>query len=399
MKILVLTNKLPYPPRDGGSIATLNMITGLRDAGNQVSCMALNTTKHHFPLGEIPAELSGTIQFTGIPCDSTIRPLRMLLNLLFSRLPYIAERFNSSAFGKELTRILEAGPFDVIQLEGAYMGHYLGLIREKSGALVAFRAHNVEHMIWRRKAANESSSLKRWYLSNMAFRLELFEKEMIRRSDCLVAISQGDEEILKAARAGLPSITIPTGLSLNGYLVSDMPSPPSPFFIGALDWMPNQEGLRWFLDHVMEPLAEAIPGITVHVAGRNPPARFVKYLEKEGIIYHGEVEDARQFMQANGIMVAPLLTGSGIRIKILEAMALGRPVVTTPVGIEGIPARNGHEVMVAGDPESFKNIIIRLVKEERLASEIAVRARAFIQENFDTFKLSSRLSRFFKEQV
>ena len=142
-----------------------------------------------------------------------------------------------------------------------------------------------------------------------------------------------------------------------------------------------------------------IPGIRFHVAGRNAPVIIEKMLEKEEIAYHGEVADARAFMQSYRIMVAPLLTGSGIRIKILEAMALGRPVVTTPIGIEGIAAENNRDIMVADTPDLFKDHIVNLIKNDHIAHKLAAGGRKLIQENFDTFELSTRLDRFFKEQV
>ena len=106
MRILILANKLPFPPLDGGSIATLNMITGLRDTGHKVTCLALNTVKHNFPIEKIPRKLSDTIDFIGVDCDSSLRPFRMLINLLFSRIPYIAERFKIRAFHDKLSEIL-----------------------------------------------------------------------------------------------------------------------------------------------------------------------------------------------------------------------------------------------------------------------------------------------------
>jgi glycosyltransferase involved in cell wall biosynthesis len=399
MKILILSNKLPYPPRDGGSIATLNMITGLRDAGNEITCMALNTTKHQFPVEEIPEKLRSTVRFIGIGCDSSIRPVPMLLNLLFSKEPYIAERFNNGEFRRRLTRLLQEEQFDVVQLEGPYPGHYLDVIRAGSTATIACRAHNVEHVIWKRKARNERWFLKRWYLLNMASRLERFEMELVRQVDCLVTISPVDETYFREKGAGQPSITVPTGLSFPSYPLSPLPSRPSVFFIGALDWLPNLEGLKWFLAYVLEPLAARIPEVRFHVAGRHAPEQLRRRLRHSHVVYHGEVEDARAFMQSHRVMVVPLFTGSGIRIKILEAMALGRPVVTTRIGIEGIRAENRREVLVADDPESFKDQIVNLINEEHLAEGLAARGREFIQENFDTFRLSARLSQFFKEQV
>ncbi len=265
--------------------------------------------------------------------------------------------------------------------------------------LVSFRAHNVEHRIWERKASNEKMPLRRWYLKNMAGRLEGYELKVASESDVLVCISPLDEAVFKEMGVSKPIITIPTGLELKEYPSSDLPGDCSVFFIGALDWMPNQEGLKWFLDQVLDPLRQDLPGVSFHVAGRNAPAHFEKMLAKKQVIYHGEIEDAKAFMKAYRIMVAPLFTGSGIRIKILEAMALGRPVITTPIGIEGISVQENQPIMISEDPEVFKNQIIKLCQDDELARGMAREGRQLIQENFDTFGLSTRVKQFFKEQV
>ncbi len=399
MKLLILTNKLPYPPRDGGSIATLNMITGMRDTGNAVTCLALNTIKHAFPVNEIPSDLSTTIRFIGVDCDSSVKPLHLLRNLVFSDKPYIAERFILKTYRDKLISLLRHESFDLIQLEGPYPGHYIKEIRKYSKAPISLRAHNVEHLIWKRKAANEKSYLKRLYLRNMALRLEAFELQVVHESDILVTISPTDETYFAGRGYAGPVLTLPTGLSLEDYTITPFPPEPTIFFIGALDWLPNQEGLTWFLDEVFGKLIQETPQLRFHIAGRNAPSHFVKKLSHKNIVYHGEVTDARLFMQSYRVMVAPLLSGSGIRIKILEAMALGRPVVTTSVGIEGIPANDKTQVMVADDPILFKDRLVKLLNNEAEASRQAARARQLITHNFDTFGLSTRLSEFFKTQV
>ena len=178
-----------------------------------------------------------------------------------------------------------------------------------------------------------------------------------------------------------------------------LPEKSTIFFIGALDWLPNQEGLLWFLDKVFDQLIKTVPQLTFHVAGRNAPHSFIEKLQHPGIVYHGEVEDARKFMQAYRVMVVPLLTGSGIRIKILEGMALGRPVVTTQVGIEGIPAENNQHVITTDDPQQFASQIAKLVNNQKDASRMVAVSRELIIRNFDTIELSNRLSQFYKAQV
>ncbi len=396
MKILILTNKLPYPPRDGGSIATLNMMTGLHEAGNNITCLSLNTSKHNFPLERIPPNLSSTFRFFGVHCDTSIKPARMVFNLLFSKKPYIAERFNVRKYKEKLVELLKNESFDLVQLEGPYPGHFLDEIRKWSKAPVSLRAHNVEHLIWERKSIHEKSILKRWYLRNMATRLGKFEMQVANHSDYLIPISEQDEAYFRDKGYSKPMFTIPAGLSIEDYPQTPLPSDLTIFFIGALDWLPNQEGLTWFLDHVFEKLVTEMPQLRFHVAGRNAPDHFVKKLNHNNLVYHGEVDDAKKFMQSYGVMVVPLLTGSGIRIKILEAMALGRPVVTSSVGIEGIPAENNREVILADDPDMFKYQLVNMLSNPDEAGRMVSRARQLIQHNFDTFELSIRLKQVFQ---
>jgi glycosyltransferase involved in cell wall biosynthesis len=398
MKILILTNKLPYPPRDGGSIATLNMICGLHDAGNQITCLALNTFKHSFPVKKIPPELGKSIRFLGVDCNSSIRPLKLLSNLLFSREPYIALRFNIKAFRTALASLLLEENFDIIQLEGPYPGLYLDVIRKESDARISLRAHNVEHLIWERKALHETSLLKRWYFRNMAQRLKRYELEVAQEVDLLVPISDEDASYFIENGLQKPMLTIPAGLNMENYPLTKLPTGPSIFFIGALDWLPNQEGLDWFLRNIFLNLLSEIPELSFHVAGRNAPAHFEKKLKHPNIIYHGEVEDAQTFIQSYQLMVAPLLTGSGIRVKILEAAALGRPVITTSAGIEGLAVIKHPCVIVEDDPLRFSSRLIKMLRDPQESEALLTEAREVISRYFDTFELSSRLSQFYNKE-
>lgn len=359
----------------------------------------MNTSKHYFPVERIPAALRKKIRFIGVACDNRIKPWHLVLNLLFSREPYIAQRYHIRAYGEKLSELLSEETFDIIQLEGPYLGYYIPIIKTLSRAPVSLRAHNVEHLIWKKKAGNDSSLLKRWYFRNMASRLEKFELTVIDQTDCLVPISPLDATYFRERGYQQPLITIPAGFILDAYPQTPLPSKATLFFIGALDWMPNQEGLLWFVEKVFNQLVAELPQIEFHVAGRNAPDHIIRKLSHESIVFHGEIENAVLFMQSYRIMVAPLFTGSGIRIKILEGMGLGRPVVTTPVGIAGIPAENNREVVVADNPEDFKYQLIKLLLNDEEANRLVRHARALIKENFDTFGLSSRLNQFFKTEV
>ena len=399
MNILILANKLPYPPRDGGSIATLNLMTGLRDAGHRITLLAINTRKHPFPVDRIPHSVSDSIRIMAVDADTSIQPLAMAGNLLFSREPYIASRFRLTGFADALEQLLSEETFDLIQLEGPYLGHYLPLIRRRCGCKVSLRAHNAEHQIWSRKADHETHPFRRWYLKNLARRLYNFELGVAEASDLIVPISPVDEARFREMGIRIPMLTIPAGLSITRYPPSTLPLEPTLFFIGALDWLPNQEGLEWFLERVFPQVVGRVRGLRFHVAGRNAPEQMINKLKHPQITFHGEVEDAIAFMQSYRVMVAPLMTGSGIRIKVLEGMAMGRPVLTTAVGIEGIGAVHGKEVLVADTPDEWAGLLGKLLNSDEEATRTALNGREFVRQNFDTFEVANRLSQFYNTQV
>lgn len=398
MKLLILSTKLPYPPKDGGAIATLNLARGLADTGVEVSMLTFNTTKHYTNPADLPGELKGKITFHTIDRDTTIRILPALFNLVFSRKPYIAERYRDRKFRKKLTGLLASAPFGFVQLEGPYLAQYIPLIRRSCSAKISLRAHNVEHRIWKKRREHETGLLRKLYYGLLAKRIRRLEEDTLRKIDLLIPISPNDAAIL-GKETSLPSIIIPAGLNMQEYQATAGDSGTDICFIGALDWSPNQEGLAWFIDLVLPALLKEKPGTRLHVAGRNAPPGLTSLLSHPAVVYHGEVEDAREYMSGYGILAVPLLTGSGIRIKILEGMAMGMCVVTTTTGAEGLPVRNGTHLFIEDDPEKFALRLLENLGDRSRQQAVGREARKMIQENFDTFTIASRLGALYNKMA
>lgn len=398
MNILLLSNKLPYPPRDGGSIATLNMATGLARSGCRVSLLAINTSKHHVDVDSIPEGIRKEIEITSVSLDTGIRPLKFFLNLLFSGLPYNATRFRSAKVIRELIRLLEEKTFDVIQLEGPYLYYCLPDARRTSQAVISLRAHNIEHEVWFRNARYVKHPLRKKYLGLLARRIRRLELGLLDRIDLLVPISSRDAGIFGTMKQGLPVLTVPFGLYPGDYPAKNPPDEFSVFFIGALDWFPNTEGLDWFIGRVWPAVRKELPGICLHIAGRNA-GKDARGSTEDGIIFHGEIEVALEFMSQHSVMIVPLRSGSGIRIKILEGMAMGKAIVTTSIGCEGIGARTGRDLFVADRPEEFVSAIRTLAGQPGTLGAMADRARQFIMEKFDNLVFCKELKDFYKEHT
>jgi polysaccharide biosynthesis protein PslH len=398
MKILQLCNKTPYPPVDGGAIAVLNMSRSLANEGNEVHILAMSTTKHPGEVTGIPEELRALIHFHFVPVDTSIRPLMLLFNLIFSRLPYNAVRFDSKRFRETLTQLLKNEIFDIIQLEGLYLKTYLPVIRKYHPKLVVYRAHNIEHRIWQGLTSMPYNFLKKIYLRSLAYRIRKFEYSFMNQYDLLVPISTQDEHELNSMGNTKPVCVIAAGMMPDKFrqLTSELPIT-SLFFIGALDWIPNQEALSWFIDEVWSMLKSTHPLLSFHVAGRNAPAWLGKKCTAAGVTFHGEVPDSSGFIDAYHIMVVPLFAGSGIRIKIIEGMARSKIVITTRMGAQGLDITDGVNLLLAENSREFISAIENLLNNNPNCREIQKNAYTFALEKYNNDRIISNLIRFYRE--
>ncbi len=400
MKILILANKPPYPSKDGSSLATLSMAKGLANSGNNVTILASSTNKHQCRIEQIPNELRQLINFSLVDIDTSISPIKGIVNLLFSKLPYNISRFINTNYSKKLIGIIKEGNFDLIQLEGLYLAPYIQIIKKNTSTPIVYRSHNIEHEIWSRLSLNEKNPLKSRYYAILSKRIRRIEERISSQVEALVAISKRDEQWFRSNGLNKPSTTIPMGYSIpNSEKISGL-SNDEPCFLGSLDWLPNQEGLTWFIDKIWPIILKEFPNLNFHVAGRNAPAWMIERLKKENrIIFHGEVDNAQAYLSNYSIIVVPILSGSGMRVKIVEGMMLGKVIVTTSIGIEGIDATNNEHAIIVDTPTDFAKAVIELIHQPSLKSNIAEKSRIFASDQFDNIKLTGQLENFYKTLV
>jgi glycosyltransferase involved in cell wall biosynthesis len=296
--------------------------------------------------------------------------------------------------------LLTQEKYDVILLEGLYMSPYLPLIRKYSNAVVSLKAHNVEHEIWKRVASNESNLLRRKYLKILARRIKRMEIGTLNKNDNIITFTDRDAQFFNSIGNRTPYHVAPAGIDTS-HLIPDRTDIkfPSLFFIGALDWAPNQEGLIWFIRNVWVKLKDKYPEIKLEVAGRNAPDWLIKMLNDPSIEFHGEIQDAYAFMNSRAVMIVPLLSGSGMRIKIVEGMALGKAIVTTSVGTEGIETTHNQNILISDTAEQYLKQVEKLITDKALCESIGVNANKFIKSNFDISQISKSLIDFLKRQI
>ena len=398
LKILILSNKVPYPANDGSSIAIASMIDGLLKNKAQVTLLSLNTTKHYKEDVDIRKDLPTDVDFHQVFADNRISFKGAALNLL-SGSPYHVSRFNIKAFGKKLQQLLLSQDFDIVQLEGLAMAVYHDLIRKNSSARVVLRAHNVESQIWQRHIANEKNFLKKAYLSLQVNRLSDFEVKSVFDVDALVAITEDDLLNFRQLVRSKKAISIPCGVDLRKYQLCNAEAKSTDIaYLASMDWLPNRQGAWWFLEKVWPLIRQKNSGIRFHLGGRHMPPE-MKMLEIPGVHIHPDVPDMQQFVCSAKLVVVPLLAGSGMRIKILENMALGICQVTTSVGAEGIEVENGKDIVLADKPGQMAHAILGLLNNEGQLNAIGQEARRKAEMKYNNRSLGRELLDFYETEV
>lgn len=395
MKILQLCHKPPAPPKDGGCIAMHTITEGLMKAGHEVTLLTIYTHKHDLELDKLSQEYIDQTNIKGIFVDTRVN-LVDAFSTLITQDSYNVSRFFSTDFDIILTKLLQNKKYDIIHLESLFMTPYIGTIRRFSQAKVVLRSHNLEYIIWERVASGTKNFAKKAYLKYLSRQLKAYELDVITRMDGIVSISDGDQNHYRELGLKKPIVNIPFGIDMENYPLAEEPPSPTLFHLGAMDWTPNIEGVLWFLEEVWPIVYERHPELKLHLAGRKMPDHLME-LDYPNVKIIGEVEDAKKFMRAHQIMIVPLLSAGGIRVKIIEGMALAKNIVSTSVGAEGIEAEHGADFIVVDEPEAFAEAISRLLSNAHDAEEMQKKARKRAEQVYDNKVLINQLVTFYED--
>jgi len=388
-RILIITNRIPYPLNDGGSLAMYAMIEGYYKAGWEVFLYSMNTSRHYVGLDTLPSFFSD-IQFETFDINTDVKVVSTLVNFFLSRKPNHADRFYEKDFAIRLRKIIDNFEPEIVQLESVFLATYLPVIRETTKAKVAIRLHNVEYQIWER-LANEAISFRKYYLKDLCTRIKKFEVNAWNAVDVLIPITASDTQIVMTSIVQKEIITVPFGVDVEVLRPSNEVEKWVGYHIGAMDWMPNTEAITWFLDEVWNDLHKAVPSFQFHFAGRNMPGSFEKY-EHDGVICAGEVSSAQKFIADKKILIVPLQSGGGIRVKILEAMAAGKLVVSTSIGMQGIDsAEDGLHFLLAENKDDFIRQIKWTTEHHEHANAIAIRGAELVHNFYNQSEIMNRL--------
>ncbi|MBN1439821.1 MAG: glycosyltransferase [Anaerolineales bacterium] len=374
MKILFVAPKMPWPATDGARIAIYELVRHLTARGHRAALLGFGPPE---AADELRAR-AGLIWAKSVGHDTSTKYANALVGLL-SSMPYTASKYRSSAMAAEIREAFREERFDIVQLEGTHMAHYLGLA-QGLGAHAVLRLHNVESVLAARFAKTAVFPLN-LYVEDQARRMRSFERRACRQADLCLAITQEDaDRVIQLAPEAIVSVS-PAGVDLKRYYPKPMSEEPrTVVFVGALDWPPNADAIRWFRAKVWSRIVQEEPTARWLVVGKSPTADILHWPEEDrNIQVTGYVDDVRPYLDRAAVVVVPLRSGGGMRLKILEAMAVGKPVVSTPMGAEGISAENGREIILAAPNRSFGVEVVRLLRDPAERKRIGKAARLWAE--------------------
>lgn len=385
MRLLQICPKPPRPIVDGGCIAMDAMTFGLRSQGHYVKVLAMATEKHP----HIEGVNFGDYQ--SVKISTALNPIDALLNLLSNK-SYNVSRFNHDSVANAITETLDTEEFDAVILESIYACSYVDLIRKHSTAQIILRAHNIEHKIWHDLTRKYINPIKSWYFKRLARQLESFEISVALLVDGVVAITEDDSRWFEKVGASRVHV-LPFSMEFLE------PKPQKTFdhvfHLGSMDWLPNIEGVKWMLGEVWPLVRAELSEARIVIAGRNMPPQF-RSDQKMGVEVLGEVQSASDFLNRPGIATVPVLSGSGMRIKAIEAMASGLPIVGTELGLCSLGLEHDKNAMIANTSKEFARSILDLLSDPNKASRIAQNGYMHASKNFDTKLVFSDLIAFIK---
>lgn len=392
LKVLIIDEEIPFPPDAGKRIRTWNLLwrlakehdltllcygspeepglEAIREAGVRVHLVP--------PLGES----SGWALY-----------LRLFMNL-FSRYPFSVVKHFSSEFQAALDHLLASETWDLLQCEWTPYMHFL---RQRVACPVLVATHNVENQIWERRGLHGRNIAERLFFRLQAWKMRQFEKNAMRRATAVTAVSLTDATIMSSW--GVTNITVVANgadlRSCDGCCGAERQN--ELLSISSLDWYPNEDSLEFFVSEIFPEIRKQRPDIIFSIVGRRPKESLrQKFQSLPGVAFHGEVQDVRPFLSAAVVVVVPLRIGGGSRLKILEALAAGKAVVSTSVGAEGLELNSGEHLLIADDPKEFARKVVELLQSPERRNRLGQAGRQRIIERYDWENIAKKLEEVWK---
>lgn len=390
MKILVVTTKSPYPLFEGRALRTYNLIKQAARE-HEIHLLSFVQTTEDLEGIEHMRSICKTVDYEKLYFNaSKVQIVKDAFCELFSCAPLPVVKYRSANMRAKLRRLMREHHFDLVHLDMLHLADYQEICGDVPVVLVE---HNVEYVILKRRVDNETHPVRRAYLRYQAAKLKGYEAFACKRANHVVSVSDLDTEHLRRLAPGSRVTTVPNGVDTEYFYAQGQSARSSKLvFVGGFTWYPNLDAIRYFCEEIMPVLLKAVPDIELTVIGKHPETDLVREIAKHPKInLAGQVDDIRPYVDEAAVYVVPLRIGGGTRLKILDALAMSKAIVSTSVGCEGLAVEDGKTILVADTPEAFSKAVVKILRDPELAKNIGQRGRELVETCYDWSAVSKRL--------
>jgi polysaccharide biosynthesis protein PslH len=386
VKILWLNAGLLLPLDKGGKLRTWHLMRNLARR-HHITYLSFSdpsqTEEHRTGMREVCHRLE-TVPRSD-PAKGTLRFYADAARYVVDPVPYAVAKYRSPAYAARVQELLDTGSFDAVVCD--FLPPVVNMPRKLACPTILF-THNVEAEIWRRHAETATNPIAQRLLGQQWQRMLRFEREALARFDLVLAVSEADGDTFARLYPGAlraPVHVVQTGVDTQYF----SPAPATParrahlVFTGSMDWLPNEDGMLYFVRDILPLVRKAEPGATLSIIGRAPTPAVRKLGEEHGIEVTGSVDDVRTHVAAGSVHIVPLRIGGGTRLKIFEAMGMSKAIVSTTIGAEGLPVTDGEDIVIADEPAAFADAIVRLIRDDAARTRIAAAGRRLVVERYD----------------
>ena len=405
MKILFLSIPVPFPPTDGGRIRILNVLKQIAQK-NQIAFLALETT---------PTDHEGTEYLRHLGIEAHLVPqaphppplsLKTVVQAVIQKKPITVARYDFPAFRQKLRSLLNNNAFDLIHYAMLHTAQY----RVDANLPTLLSQHNVDSHIWRRLCEQAKNPVRKFLFWTQTRAFERYERVMSTGFDAVTVVSEIDRARLRNICPDSTIEVIPNGVDIEQYQPNRPPEEEAVLiYTGSMDWYPNEDAVCYFaadiLPKIRARLDEAksrqagLPCVKFYIVGKSPTDRVRKLAEQPGVIVTGCVEDIKPYMARASVYIVPLRIGGGTRLKILEALAMEKAIVSTTIGAEGLDLVNGEEIIVADDPNHFAAAVVQLMADKQMRQRIGEKGHQRVESDYSWRQIGEKLEALYESIV
>jgi sugar transferase (PEP-CTERM/EpsH1 system associated) len=391
MNILYLSLRFPYPPHSGDKIRTYNVLKHLSQKHSVSFISFVQSSQEADNAGKLLeyCERVQTVEFSKIRAYANC-----MLYFSFAE-PFQILLWHSREMQRKVDEMVDKNGFEIIHVQFFRMAQYVTKFAGKHKILDSCDSYSLN--LNRRAKLDKGLS---WPLLKVeANRVKVYETEIIRWFDRVTMVSPLDRDCLLSVDKDIPVSVVPMGVDLEYYQPDRQDDKPILLFTGTIRYFPNKDAILYFYKNIFPIIRKAVPDVKLYIVGNQPPRSIVNLGSSSDMVVTGRVEDVRPYFNKASVFICPLRSGSGMQTKILEAMAMGVPVVTTSMGFEALDATAGRDIVVADDANVFAQEVIKLLKDKELRRDIAHNARMLVEEKYGWQTVIKRFDSIYKDIV